>query len=171
MTIQSQGQKLLLVGVTAKRDFPTTYESWRAPCWDTCTSSSGTYFRASTTFDRYEGIIFLEITWCVRPIADTFTGTRLIGDQATYGAKCSQFNFHHGWRPQSAIGVLIKLSSFIDPTRKPVSPPPYCSQCDALVQLSRPPLWPNWDASWEMSSLDMVNSPTPGEMMGISHQC
>ena len=45
--------------------------------------------------------------------------------------------------PQCAIGALIKLSSFIVLTRRPVPPPPPWSQCDALVLLSRPPPTPN----------------------------
>ena len=45
--------------------------------------------------------------------------------------------------PQSAIGALIKLPSFIDLTRRPVPLPPPWSRCDALVPLSQPPLWPD----------------------------
>ena len=41
--------------------------------------------------------------------------------------------------PQSAIGALIKLPSFIDLTRRPVPPPPPWSRRDALMLLSRPP--------------------------------
>jgi len=45
--------------------------------------------------------------------------------------------------PQSVIGTLIELSSFIDPTQRPVSPLSLWFQCDALVLLSRPPPWPD----------------------------
>ena len=45
--------------------------------------------------------------------------------------------------PQFAIGVLIKLSFFIDPTRRPVLPPSPWSRCDALVLVPRSPLWPD----------------------------
>ena len=45
--------------------------------------------------------------------------------------------------PQYTIGALIELPSFIDPTRRPVLPPPPWSRCDALVLLARPPPWPD----------------------------
>jgi len=45
--------------------------------------------------------------------------------------------------PQSAIGALIKLPSFIDPIRRPVPLPQPLSRCDALVLLSRPPPCPD----------------------------
>ena len=45
--------------------------------------------------------------------------------------------------PQSAIGALIELSFFIDPTRRPFLPPPSLFRCDALELIFRPQPWPD----------------------------
>jgi len=69
------------------------------------------------------------------------SGSQEINALLVQSALCSVFIMDGV--PQSAIGVLIKLSSFIDPIRKPVPPSPPWSRCDALVPLSRPPPWPD----------------------------
>jgi len=79
----------------------------RVAYWDSCRSSSRVYYWASTIFGSYEGLIFLEITWCVLPIADLLqeTSSQEIDDALVCGlvfseAELSCYAAHyHSLRP------------------------------------------------------------------------
>ena len=68
---------------------------------------------------------------------------------------CSVFSKNDA--PRSTLNTLIELPAFIvNPSRRPVPPPPQWSWRYISVLLPQPPSWPDWDASWGECSLDRV---------------
>ena len=143
-----------------------SHGSYRVVYWDPCGSSNRVHLGASTSFGNCEGLDFLEIAWCVRSLTDLSPGASSTGDW--YLDMWVRFQWS---RVELSCYVYLARASvdgYIFVTKLDPPPQPW-SRCDALALLLWPPLWPNWDASWGVPSLDRVEF-FPHKMMITSHQ-